>query len=564
MNAGQTLQFDHLGGDEGQVRLLAHVGEHGVAGQDLAADGFSSHAGSERNVPAEQVSVALDRGADVHTDSHPDRTLAQEPVSDVDGVLDGHGRSDCVASGGEGHHESVALGLHDVPVVGVDRRSHQPVVRAEHLDPLHVTELVVEHGGVLDVGEQDRHPAIWSGKPGQLGLVLGGPAGEALQGRAHHDADAFLAHPGGGVQCRFHHGPHGARPRSGRNPFAAFQGAPEARHFATGAATSYLGDDPAGGGEAQADRDGNEGDQHLASVPHGPKHGRVSSPKPQVMRDTMTAMPSWKRSTVAATPPPGVTLLRDGDLGVRLESLMANATEHIRRERELLIGGAQIPQLPHRMSGRPMLVVNRKFRWQAELAQLKRWIDDRDPVLIGVANGVEAILDAGYKPDVAIGTFDEISNVALTDSRHVVVSISSPQAKPPVDRFEKAGVDPSWFVSAGKSADLALLLAEANAAVVIVEVGAPAGLRERFDGTADQVASSFVTRLRVSSHLVDADAVGFLSVPSAPLWPVLLLLVGGVVSVAAAIAATPVGSEWMTHVTSVVDTISLWIRGLTS
>ena len=72
----------------------------------------------------------------------------------------------------------------------------------------------------------------------------------------------------------------------------------------------------------------------------------VASPKQQAQRGTMTAMPSWKRSTVAATPPPGVTLLRDGDLGVRLESLMANATEHIRRERELLVGGAHVPNLP--------------------------------------------------------------------------------------------------------------------------------------------------------------------------------------------------------------------------
>jgi len=289
----------------------------------------------------------------------------------------------------------------------------------------------------------------------------------------------------------------------------------------------------------------------------------VASAKPLALRGTMTAMPSWKRSTTA-TPPPGVTLLRDGDLGVRLESLMANATEHIRRERELLIGGAQVPQLPARLRGRPLLVVNRAFRWQAELIGLKRWIDDRDPVLVGVANGVEAILDAGYKPDVVIGTMDEISDLALNEARHVVVSISSPQAKPAADRFEKAGVDPLWFVSAGKSADLALLLAEANSAVVIVEVGAPSGLRERFQGSADQVASSFVTRLRVSSHVVDANAVSFLSTPSARLWPVLLLLLGGLVSVGVAIAATPVGSEWMTHVTDLVDWVSLWIRGLTS
>lgn len=278
----------------------------------------------------------------------------------------------------------------------------------------------------------------------------------------------------------------------------------------------------------------------------------------------MTAMPSWKRSTAAVEPPAGVTLLRDGDLSIRLESLMANATEHIRRERELLLGGAQIPQLPGRLRGRPVVVVNRRFGWQAELQRLKRWIDDRDPVLIGVANGVEAILDAGYKPDVAIGSLAEVSDLALNEARQVVVAVSSPQAKGGAERFEKAGVDPQWFIGAGKSADLALLLAEANGALVIVEVGAPTGLRETLDGSADQVASSFVTRLRVSSHVVDANAVGYLSTPSAALWPVMLLLVAGIASVAVAVAATPVGSEWMTHVTALIDVVKTWVRGIIS
>lgn len=243
---------------------------------------------------------------------------------------------------------------------------------------------------------------------------------------------------------------------------------------------------------------------------------------------------------------------------------MVNATEHIRLERDLLMGGAGVPQLPARMCGRPVLVVNRKYRWQADLLQLKRWIDDRDPVLIGVANGVEAILDAGYKPDVAIGSLDEVSDLALNEAREVVIAISSPQAKAGAERFEKAGVDPHWFVAAGKSSDLALLLAEASGPRVIVQVGAPHGLSETLEGSADQVASTFVTRLRVSSHVVDASAVGFLSTPSAALWPVLLLLIAGLLSVGFAIAATPVGGEWATHLTGLVDSVRLWIQGLTS
>ena len=79
---------------------------------------------------------------------------------------------------------------------------------------------------------------------------------------------------------------------------------------------------------------------------------------------------------------------------------MANATEHIRQERELLLTGSDIPRLPGKLAKRPVLVVNRRFRWQEDLGSLKRWIKERDPVMFGVGNGVEALLDAGAKTDV--------------------------------------------------------------------------------------------------------------------------------------------------------------------
>lgn len=223
---------------------------------------------------------------------------------------------------------------------------------------------------------------------------------------------------------------------------------------------------------------------------------------------------------------------------------MANATDHIRRERELLIGGAKVPPLPGRLRGRPVVVVSRTHQWQADLASLKRWIRDRDPVLIAVAAGAESLLDAGYKPDVVIGSLEEISDLALHEAREIVVTASSEHGKAGAERFEKAGVDPSWFISSGGSADLALLLAEANGAPVTVVAGGPSGLSERLAGPPDQVASSFVARLRVNAHVVDASAVGFLTSRAAATWPVLLLLLVGVTAVVAAIAATPIGQDW--------------------
>jgi uncharacterized membrane-anchored protein len=243
---------------------------------------------------------------------------------------------------------------------------------------------------------------------------------------------------------------------------------------------------------------------------------------------------------------------------------MANATEHIRQERELLLSGGDIPHLPAKLSNRPVLVVNRTFRWKDDLASLKRWISDRDPVLLGVGNGVEALLDAGYHPDIAVGTLEELSDLALHECRHVVVAVTSESAKTKEGRLERFGVDPIWFVSSGKSSDLALLVADASRAPVIVEAGAPAGLNERLDGSPEDVASSFVTRLRVSSRVVDAPAVARLSARSASLWPAFFVLLVGLLAVGAAIAATPVGFQWVTGPGGLVEMVKDLVRGTSS
>lgn len=253
------------------------------------------------------------------------------------------------------------------------------------------------------------------------------------------------------------------------------------------------------------------------------------------------------------------TQLRSADLAVRLESLMANATEHIRQERDLLLTGADTPRLPDKLCRRPVLVVNRKFHWQEDLLHLKRWIKDRDPVLIGVANGVEALLDAGYHPDVVVGSVNEISDLALNECRHVVAVVPSKEQTAKDGRFERFGVRPEWFVSSGRSGDLALLLADASEATVIVEAGGPVGLNDRLGGSPNDAASAFVTRLRVSSRIVEAPAVASLSAKSASAWPPLLVLLVGVLAVLAAIAATPVGNEWLTG--GAADQISSVVRG---
>ena len=75
------------------------------------------------------------------------------------------------------------------------------VVLADQPHPGAVSDAFVERGGLLDVGEQDRHIAVGC-QPGQIGTFHLGPVGEVLDRRADCRAEPLLADDVGGL-------PHG-------------------------------------------------------------------------------------------------------------------------------------------------------------------------------------------------------------------------------------------------------------------------------------------------------------------------------------------------------------------
>lgn len=248
-------------------------------------------------------------------------------------------------------------------------------------------------------------------------------------------------------------------------------------------------------------------------------------------------------------------------LSTRLGSLTANATDHLERERAMLLEGARVPHLPVRLRRRPVVVISKSYTWESDLAALKRWMRDHDPVLVAVTDAADALLSRGMTPHVVVGPVDDLSDRALRSGAAVVATTSSSKASGH-ERFEKAGVDAQTFVAAGSPTDLAIVLADENEAPVIVQVGQPKGLVQFLERGPSEVASSFVTRLRAGSRLVDATAVGHLSGRAMSAWPVLLLLLAGLLAVAVAVGATPVGQEWAEALAARAGDLRTWIEGL--
>lgn len=259
----------------------------------------------------------------------------------------------------------------------------------------------------------------------------------------------------------------------------------------------------------------------------------------------------------------GMLKTAQNEMSTKLESLSANAGEHLRREQAMLLEGAGVPRLRTRIREHPVVVVSKTYDYLRDLRGLRGYIKEYDAILIGAGAGADALLDAGYTPDLAVGALDDLSDRALKHSGEVVITSASGKLTA-VDRLEKAGANAQTFVATGSDEDLALVLADANDASVIVLVGGHTSLVEFLDRGPTEMSSAFLTRLRVGSKLVDAKAVGEFYTNRISAWPILLMLLLGVLAVGAAIAVTPVGESWFDWIgTQVQDAID-WIQGLFS
>lgn len=228
-------------------------------------------------------------------------------------------------------------------------------------------------------------------------------------------------------------------------------------------------------------------------------------------------------------------------LAVQLEAFAANTMDYLRRERELLLDGVGVPAVRTRIDGRQVLIVVRGYHYKEDLVVLRPYIKEYRPVLIGVDGGADAILEAGWVPDMIVGDMDSVSDRALTCGAEIVVHAYRDGRAPGVERVEKLGVEPVVFPATGTSEDVAMLLADDKGAELIVAVGTHATLVEFLDKGRSGMASTFLTRLRVGGKLIDAKGVSRLYRHRIPTWQLVLLLLAGLFALGVALAATAAG-----------------------
>jgi len=235
---------------------------------------------------------------------------------------------------------------------------------------------------------------------------------------------------------------------------------------------------------------------------------------------------------------------RDG-LSVQLEAFAANTMEYLKRERELLLDGVGVPDVATHMAGRHVLIVVRGYDYKADLDVLRPYIREFKPVLVGVDGGADALVEAGYTPDMIIGDMDSVSDDVLRTGAEIVVHAYPDGRAPGLARIEALDLSAVTFPAAATSEDIAMLLADEKGATLIVAVGTHATLVEFLDKGRGGMASTFLTRLRVGGKLVDAKGVSRLYRQNLSTSSLILLVLAALAAMAAAVGVSTVGRFYL-------------------
>ena len=247
-------------------------------------------------------------------------------------------------------------------------------------------------------------------------------------------------------------------------------------------------------------------------------------------------------------------------LAVQLESFAANTMEYLRRERDLLLDGVGVPDIETDLDGRQVLIVVRGYHYKEDLATLRPYIREYRPAIIGVDGGADAVIEAGYRPDLVVGDMDSVSDRTLTSGAEIVVHAYRDGRAPGLERVQRLGVEPVVFPATGTSEDVAMLLADDKGASLIVAVGTHATLVEFLDKGRSGMASTFLTRLRVGGKLVDAKGVSRLYRQRISNLQLGVLVLAGLLALGVALASTAAGQTFFGLVGAFADDLVTLVR----
>lgn len=191
----------------------------------------------------------------------------------------------------------------------------------------------------------------------------------------------------------------------------------------------------------------------------------------------------------------------------QVDAFVLNTIEHAREERSLILKDVPFPHLRTTIADKHVIIVARGRGYRDDLRVLMPYIDEMKPVVIAVDGAADTLLRLGVVPHIIAGDMDSVSDWALRQGSELVVHVYRNGESPGKERLRRLRLDAEECQAPGTSEDLALLLAYEKGAELIVIVGSHSSVEDFLDKGRKGMASTFLTRLKVGSVLIDAKGV---------------------------------------------------------
>ncbi|NLS45087.1 MAG: hypothetical protein GX969_05045 [Firmicutes bacterium] len=191
----------------------------------------------------------------------------------------------------------------------------------------------------------------------------------------------------------------------------------------------------------------------------------------------------------------------------QVDAFILNTIEHVEQEKNSILNNIYIPKLSTEITDRHVLVVSRGRGYHEDLKAVIPYILRAKPIIIAVDGAADILLRLGIFPHILVGDMDSASDYALKTVPELVVHVYPDGQSPGRERLRKLNLKATECQVPGISEDLALLLAYEKGAELIVIVGSHSSIEDFLDKGRKGMASTFLTRLKVGSVLIDAKGV---------------------------------------------------------
>jgi uncharacterized membrane-anchored protein len=239
-------------------------------------------------------------------------------------------------------------------------------------------------------------------------------------------------------------------------------------------------------------------------------------------------------------------------MATQLQSLAHTSTELIRREQGVLLHGVGLPALHARVQDGCVLVVAEGAETSDQLRRMRSFLREQRPTVIATAPAIPAVRAAGLRADViVVGPGEDLPDAkALRAAKDVVLCGATTMHD---ESLARLGTAPHRMVTSLSARDVALLVTHAGSPRVLVAAGFGTTLADVLDRDRDGAAGAYLSRLVAGPQVVDASAVPLLYSGKLRVAHVVLALLICVLVVAAAIATTDVGHDWLRDLTDAIS-----------